>query len=294
MELIDGKAIAESLLQELEAEVKNHVTQGMPIPTIAFIRVGEDPASITYVRKKESIAARLGFKSRLKTFPEDVTEAALFACIDDLNKDTSVHGILIQAPLPNHLSEQKTFNRVSPKKDVDGFSSSNLGKLCQEDPHSFVACTPAGIVELLKQSNVTTAGKHIVILGRSLIVGKPAALIFMGKGSLGNATVTVCHSQTKDLASITQQADILIAAVGKPHLVTESMVKKGAIVIDVGMNRIEDSSTKRGYRLTGDVDFDRVAPRCSKITPAPGGVGPMTVAMLMKNTWKAYQLQTSS
>lgn len=286
MKLIDGNAIAESIIAELTAEVSQ--LSGKK-PVVAFIRVGEDPASVSYVRKKEMIAERIGIGSRLYLLAEDVNKEELFAQIDALNDDPDVNGILIQAPLPKHIDETETFNRVLPSKDVDGFNTLNIGKLCQEDHRGFVACTPAGIVELIERSGIETEGKHVVVLGRSQIVGKPAALLMMRKALPGNATVTVCHSRTKDLPSITRQADVLIAAIGRANFVTGDMVKEGVAVIDVGINRVEDSAKKRGYRLVGDVEFEAVAPKSSHITPVPGGVGPMTVAMLMHNTLRALK-----
>jgi methylenetetrahydrofolate dehydrogenase (NADP+)/methenyltetrahydrofolate cyclohydrolase len=225
------------------------------------------------------------------TGPISISQAELFALIDDLNRDSSVDGILVQSPLPKHIDEVAVFRRVSPEKDVDGFNTLNLGKVAQEDETGFVACTPAGIMELLARSQVDLKGKHVVVLGRSLIVGKPIALLALQKKAGANATVTVCHSATVDLPGITRQADVLVAAIGRAEFVTAGMVKPGAVVIDVGINRVADGSKKSGYRLTGDVRFDEVAPLCSKITPVPGGVGPMTVAMLMKNTVKAFRQQ---
>ena len=286
MKLIDGNAIAESIIEELTSEVSQ--LSGKK-PVVAFIRVGEDPASVSYVRKKEKTAERIGIGSRLHLLAEDVNKEELFAQIDELNDDPDVNGILIQAPLPKHIDEAETFNRVLPSKDVDGFNTLNIGKLCQEDHQGFVACTPAGIVELIERSGIETEGKHVVVLGRSQIVGKPAALLMMRKALPGNATVTVCHSRTKDLPSITRQADVLIAAIGRANFVTGDMVKEGVAVIDVGINRVEDSAKKRGYRLVGDVEFEAVAPKSSHITPVPGGVGPMTVAMLMHNTLRAFR-----
>jgi methylenetetrahydrofolate dehydrogenase (NADP+)/methenyltetrahydrofolate cyclohydrolase len=241
------------------------------------------------VRKKEKTAARIGIESRLHLLPDDISQEDLFAQIDALNADPDVNGILIQAPLPQHIDETQTFNRVLPGKDVDGFNTLNIGKLCQEDSSGFLACTPAGIVELIKRSGIETEGKHVVVLGRSQIVGKPAALLMMRKALPGNATVTVCHSRTQDLPSITRQADVLIAAIGRANFVTADMVKEGVAVIDVGINRVADDSRKSGYRLVGDVEFDTVAPKASHITPVPGGVGPMTVAMLMHNTLRAFK-----
>ncbi|MGB0416634.1 MAG: bifunctional methylenetetrahydrofolate dehydrogenase/methenyltetrahydrofolate cyclohydrolase FolD [Coraliomargarita sp.] len=286
MQLIDGNAIAESIIEELTTEVR--ALPGKK-PVIAVVRVGEDPASVSYVRKKQKTAERIGIGSSLHILPEDVSKEELFAKIDALNADSDVNGILVQAPLPKHIDETETFNRVDPGKDVDGFNTVNIGKLCQEDASGFVACTPAGIVQLIERSGIETEGKHVVVLGRSQIVGKPAALLMMQKACPGNATVTVCHSRTANLPEITRQADVLIAAIGRPNFVTRDMVKDGVAVIDVGINRVDDSSKKRGYRLVGDVEFDAVAPKASHITPVPGGVGPMTVAMLMKNTFKAFQ-----
>jgi methylenetetrahydrofolate dehydrogenase (NADP+)/methenyltetrahydrofolate cyclohydrolase len=286
MNLIEGKPLAAAVLEEVKASVAQ--LSGTK-PGVTFIRVGEDPASVSYVRTKEKRAEELGIISQMKVFPESITQEELFAEIDALNADPAVHGILVQAPLPSHLDERVTFNRVSPNKDVDGFNSANLGRLVQDDPAAFVACTPAGIAEMIQRSGIETAGKHVVVIGRSLIVGKPAALLFLRKGPFADATVTVCHSRTKDLPAIARQADILIAAIGRPHFVTADMVKEGAVVIDVGINRVEDPNAKRGYRVVGDVDFDAVAPKTSAITPVPGGVGLMTVAMLMANTLKAYQ-----
>lgn len=286
MQLIDGNSIAESIIKELTVEVG--ALKGQK-PVISVIRVGEDPASVSYVRKKEKTAAKIGIGSRMHVLPESISQQELFAQIDALNADANVNGILIQAPLPKHIDETETFNRVLPGKDVDGFNTVNIGKLCQEDSSGFVACTPAGIVQLIKRSGIETEGKHVVVLGRSQIVGKPAALLMMQKACPGNATVTVCHSRTADLPSITRQADVLIAAIGRPNFVTADMVKDGVAVIDVGINRVEDRSKKRGYRLVGDVDFEPVSAKASHITPVPGGVGPMTVAMLMHNTVRAFK-----
>ncbi|MGJ8652279.1 MAG: bifunctional methylenetetrahydrofolate dehydrogenase/methenyltetrahydrofolate cyclohydrolase FolD [Opitutaceae bacterium] len=290
MKLIDGNAIAESIIQELTAEVS--ALPGKK-PVIAVVRVGEDPASVSYVRKKEKTAARIGMGSRLHVLPEDISKEALFEQIDALNNDPDVNGILIQAPLPKHIDETETFNRVLPCKDVDGFNTVNIGKLCQEDDSGFVACTPAGIVQLIERSGIETEGKHVVVLGRSQIVGKPAALLMMRKAVPGNATVTVCHSRTKDLAAVTRQADVLIAAIGRANFVTGDMVQDGVAVIDVGINRVEDATRKSGYRLVGDVDFEAVSAKASHITPVPGGVGPMTVAMLMYNTVRAFKASQS-
>lgn len=286
MQLLDGKEISQAILDDLRQEVAN--LKGEP-PHVCFVRVGEDPASVSYVNTKHKTAEALGIRSSMRVFPAGLSQAELLAEIDRLNADPSVHGILVQAPLPKPLQEREIFNRVHPDKDVDGFNAVNLGRLVQEDPQGFVACTPAGIVEMLRRKAIPTEGKHVVVLGRSVIVGKPAGLLFMRRQAFANATVTVCHSQTQDLPALTRQADILIAAIGKARFVTADMVKEGAVVIDVGINRVEDPSAKRGYRVVGDVDFDHVAPKCSYISPVPGGVGLMTVALLMSNTVKAYR-----
>ena len=287
MELLDGKKLSQEILSEIKEKVDR--ISGVK-PSVTFIRVGEDPASVFYVNSKQKKAALVGIDSRLKTFPETITQEELLAEIATLNADAGVHGILVQAPLPDHMDERTIFNAVAPEKDVDGFSSTNLGRLVQEDPDAFVACTPAGIGEMVRRCNIETEGKHVVVLGRSLIVGKPAALLFMRKAKFANATVTVCHSRTSNLADITRQADILIAAIGRANFVTEDMVKPGATVIDVGINRVEDPESKKGYRIAGDVDFEKVSPKCHAISPVPGGVGLMTVALLMHNTYKAWEL----
>lgn len=286
MKRIDGKKIASDILDEISAEVAG---LGEEKPCVTFVRVGDDPASISYLRNKGRAAAKTGIISEQKVFPASISEAELLAEIESLNADPSVHGILVQAPLPGHMDERAVFNSVLPEKDVDGFHTVNIGKLCQEDPTGFAACTPAGIIELLKRSGIPTEGKNVVVLGRSLIVGKPVSLLLLGKGLFGNATVTVCHSGTRDIGAITRRADILVVAIGRGHFVTREMLKPGGVVIDVGINRIRDLSRKSGYRLVGDVDFEEAVKVVSAITPVPGGVGPMTVAMLMKNTLKAFK-----
>jgi methylenetetrahydrofolate dehydrogenase (NADP+)/methenyltetrahydrofolate cyclohydrolase len=284
MELIDGNRIAADIIGELKAEVA-----ALPgrRPCLALVRVGDDPASVSYVRQKEKTAAEIGIVGRVLLPPVTISEAGLFALIDQLNADSEVDGILVQSPLPAHLDELAVFRRIAPAKDVDGLGTINLGKIAQEDESGFVCCTPAGILELLARSGVRLAGRHVVVLGRSLLVGKPVALLAMQKKAWANATVTVCHSQTAGLPALARQADILIAAIGRAGFVTADMVKPGAVVIDVGINRVPDATRKSGYRLVGDVHFPSVAPLASRITPVPGGVGPMTVAMLMKNTLKA-------
>jgi methylenetetrahydrofolate dehydrogenase (NADP+) / methenyltetrahydrofolate cyclohydrolase len=281
MELIDGNRIAADIISELKAEVS--AVSGRK-PCIALVRVGEDPASVSYVKKKEKTAAEIGITSRVILPPITITQTELFTLIDQLNADSTVDGILVQSPLPKGIDEVAVFRRVAPEKDVDGFSTINLGKVAQEDETGFVACTPAGIMELLARSGVDLKGKHVVVLGRSLIVGKPVALLALQKKAGANGTVTICHSGTSNLPALTRQADVLIAAIGRAEFLTADMVKAGAVVIDVGINRVPDASKKSGYRLTGDVHFPTVS-------PLPGGVGPMTVAMLMKNTVKAFRLK---
>lgn len=290
MTLIDGNQIAAAIIAELKSEVAAIAGRK---PCIALVRVGDDPASVSYVKKKEKTAAEIGLESRIILPPITISQDELFKLIDDLNSDATVDGILVQSPLPKHIDEVAVFRRVSAAKDVDGFNTLNLGKVAQEDETGFVACTPAGIMELLARSGVDLKGKHVVVLGRSLIVGKPVALLALQKKAGANGTVTICHSATKDLPSITRQADVLIAAIGRAEFVTADMVKPGAVVIDVGINRVPDPSKKTGYRLTGDVHFPTVSTLASQITPVPGGVGPMTVAMLMKNTVKAFQQSTA-
>ncbi len=290
MKLIDGKQIARDIVDELTQKVAN--IEGSK-PCIAFIRVGDDPASVSYVRGKNQTAEKIGIRPLLFAFEETITQEELFAKIDELNADPDVNGILIQSPLPSHLDEQAAFNRIDPIKDVDGFHVVNAGRVVQEDPTGFVSCTPAGIIEICQREGISLEGKHVVVLGRSLIVGKTFSLLAMQKGPHANATVTVCHSRTQNLKEITRQADVLVAAIGRPEMVTGDMVKEGAVVIDVGINRVEDASKKRGYKLVGDVKFDEVSSIASRITPVPGGVGPMTVAILMKNTVKAHELQNT-
>ncbi len=288
MKAIDGKRIASEIVEELTERVGSIVG---PKPCIAFIRVGEDPASVSYVRGKNRTAEKIGITPLLFAFEESISQEELNAKVDELNADSSVNGILIQSPLPGHLDEQVAFNRIDPNKDVDGFHVVNAGRVVQEDRDGFVSCTPAGIIEICMREGISLEGKHVVVLGRSLIVGKTFSLLAMQKGKHANATVTVCHSRTRNLKEITRQADVLVAAIGRPEMVTGDMIKKGAVVIDVGINRVEDLSKKRGYKLVGDVNFSEVEPIASRITPVPGGVGPMTVAMLMKNTVKAFDLQ---
>jgi methylenetetrahydrofolate dehydrogenase (NADP+)/methenyltetrahydrofolate cyclohydrolase len=283
--LIDGKETAKQVVTEVAVAVQEFTAAHRP-PQLTVIIVGTDPASQSYVRSKVKMAGTCGIESALIELPADITEEALLAEIDRLNKDTSVSGILVQLPLPAHIDQQTVIERVAPAKDVDGIHPFNLGRLVAGDPR-FVPCTPNGIIELLDRRAVATEGKHVVIVGRSIIVGKPLALLLARKHPRGNATVTLCHSRSGDLKPLTRTADILVAAVGRPEMITGDMVKEGAVVIDVGVNRVADATRKRGYRLVGDVDFDAVIDTASLITPVPGGVGPMTVAMLMRNTLSA-------
>lgn len=287
MQLIDGNQIAAAIIADLKTAVA--ALPGRK-PCLALVRVGDDPASVSYVRKKEKTAAEIGIESRIILPEVSISQKELETLIDTLNADNQVDGILVQSPLPSHLDELAIFRRVSPAKDVDGFHTVNIGKVAQEDETGFVACTPAGVMELLGRSGVNLKGKHVVVIGRSLIVGKPVALLALQKKAGANGTVTVCHSGTSNLADLTRLADVLIAAIGKPEFVTGDMVKPGVVVIDVGINRVVDATKKTGYRLTGDVHFPSVSTKASMITPVPGGVGPMTVAMLMHNTLKAYRL----
>jgi methylenetetrahydrofolate dehydrogenase (NADP+)/methenyltetrahydrofolate cyclohydrolase len=249
--------------------------------------VGDDPASKAYVASKDRKCRELGMHSVKIEKPESSTQEELLAVIDELNADEAIHGILVQMPLPRHLDEEEIIRRIDPGKDVDGLHPVNLGKLAMDDPSGFAPCTPSGCQRMLIESGIDTVGKHVVIVGRSLLVGKSLALLMMGKGKGANATVTVAHSRTKDLPSLTRQADILVAAIGIPLFIGPEHVKDGAVVIDVGINRIDDASSRGGTRLVGDVDFDRVAGKCEAITPVPGGVGRMTIAMLMANTIRA-------
>lgn len=282
-QLLDGKKISVEMKAEIAAEVKEIVAAGHKPPKMVAILVGHDGGSETYVASKMKTGRELGFEDELIRFEEDVREQELLDTIDRLNRDDSVDGFIIQLPLPKHIDEQKVIEAVDPNKDVDGFHPINVGKTSIGLP-SFVSATPAGILELLKRYNIETRGKHCVVLGRSNIVGKPMAQLMMLKAYPGDATVTVCHSRTKDIAAITREADIIIAALGTPEFLTGDMVKEGVVVVDVGTTRVPDASRKSGFKLTGDVKFDEVAPKASYITPVPGGVGPMTIISLMRNT----------
>lgn len=288
MTIIDGKQVAEDIKGEIKAEVDEIVAAGGKRPHLAAILVGHDGGSETYVANKVKACERCGFKSSLIRFEDDITEEQLLATIADLNNDDDVDGFIVQLPLPRHINEQRVIEAINPEKDVDGFHPINVGKMSIGLP-CFKSATPAGIMELLARYNVETRGKNAVVIGRSNIVGKPVATLLMQKANPGNCTVTVVHSATPDIKSICQNADIIIAALGKPGFVTADMVKHGATIIDVGTTRVPDASRKSGFRLSGDVDFENVASKCEYITPVPGGVGPMTICSLMKNTLQAYK-----
>ena len=289
--LIDGRAIAQEVHAETESRVATLKLAGVE-PGLVFIRVGEDPASKVYVGMKERTAARLGIRSDTTVLPENTPETGLLELLGKLNADASVHGVLVQAPLPVHIDETNVFSAVSPAKDVDGFHPLNAGKLMLGEGGGFVPCTPGGVHELLIRSGVTIEGAEVVILGRGNIVGKPMAAILCQKAKYANATVTLCHSRTHDVAEHCRRADIIVAAMGVAEFVKADMVKPGATVIDVGVNKVDDPAAEKGYRLVGDVDFAAVQPVAGKITPNPGGVGPMTIAMLMRNTVRAAEQQT--
>ena len=289
--LIDGKAIAEQINVETAAEIARLKADYKLTPGLAVILVGDDHASATYVASKDKMCARLGMHSERVSLPATTRESELLANINNLNLKQEIHGILVQSPLPPQISEEKVFAAVSPAKDVDGFHPLNVGKLANGDPTGFVPCTPAGVHELLIRSGVRIDGAHVVVLGRSRIVGRPLSLILSQKAAHANATVTVCHSRSRNLAEICRSADVLIAAIGVPGFVKADMVRDGAVVIDVGVNRLEDKTSDKGYRIVGDVDFDAVSQRALLITPVPGGVGPMTIAMLMHNTVRAARMQ---
>ncbi len=286
--LIDGRAIAAQIQGELAARVTELKKRGVT-PGLAFVRVGEDPASKVYVGRKEKACAELGLFSETHVLPEATTENELLALIAKLNSDSRLHGILVQAPLPKHISEAKIYSSVLPAKDVDGFHPVNVGKLMLGDPTGFRPCTPAGVVELLVRSDVKTDGAEVVVLGRGNIVGKPMAAMLCQKGHGANATVTICHSATRDIKAHCLRADIIVAAIGVAEFVKADMVKPGATVIDVGVNRVPDANSKTGTKLVGDVDFAAVQKVAGKITPNPGGVGPMTIAMLLQNTVRAAE-----
>jgi methylenetetrahydrofolate dehydrogenase (NADP+)/methenyltetrahydrofolate cyclohydrolase len=284
--LIDGTAIGRLVRDDVAKEVSRLKALGV-VPGLSVVLVGDDPASAVYVRSKGKACEEAGMRGETIRLPADTSEAQLLDQVDALNSDPRVHGILVQMPLPRHMSADKVIRRIRPEKDVDGFHPVNVGKLSIGERDGFVPCTPAGAIELLVRSGVETRGKDAVVVGRSNIVGKPMAALLMQDAPGGNATVTICHSRTADLASHTRRADILVAAIGRPEMITGDMIKPGAVVIDVGINRVTDPSSPKGYRLVGDVAFASARQVASLITPVPGGVGPMTIAMLMKNTVRA-------
>ncbi|MGA4645650.1 bifunctional 5,10-methylenetetrahydrofolate dehydrogenase/5,10-methenyltetrahydrofolate cyclohydrolase [Limisphaera sp. 4302-co] len=290
--LIDGRAIAAQVLEELRPRLERLRTRGVQ-PGLAFVRVGEDPASRVYVGRKEKTAAELGIRSHTHVLPEATPESELLALLDRLNRDDSWHGILVQAPLPRHIRAERIYAAIRPDKDVDGFHPVNMGRLLLGDPGGFVPCTPAGIQELLVRAGISWEGAHVVILGRGNIVGKPLAALLCQKAPRANATVTLCHSATRNLAEHCRRADILVAAMGVPEFVRADMVRPGAVVVDVGVNRVADPARPGGTRLVGDVAFAEVQPLAGRITPNPGGVGPMTIAMLMHNTVRAAETLTA-
>lgn len=286
MQLISGTAVAEKVLEECRRDIAELAAAGRR-PGLAVVLVGDDPASRAYVRSKDKKCRELGLHSVKLELPATTSQDELLAHVRALNEDPAIHGILVQSPPPAHIDEAAIVRAIDPAKDVDGFHPVNVAKLALEDPSGFVPCTPLGCQRLLIDAGIETRGAEVVVLGRSMIVGKPMALLLMAKGEGGDATVTVAHSRTRDLAAITRRADILIAAIGRPEFVRAEHVKEGSVVIDVGINRVEAPGTDKGYKLVGDVAFDEVAPKCRAITPVPGGVGPMTIAMLMANTVKA-------
>ena len=290
--LIDGKAIAQKTHDASRAAVAELKARGFT-PGLAVVLVGDDPASRAYVRSKDKMCLELGMHSVKHELPATTSQADLIAIVQGLNADPAIHGILVQSPPPPQIDEAAIVRAIDPRKDVDGFHPVNVAKLALEDPTGFVPCTPLGCIRLLQESGIETAGKNAVVVGRSMIVGKPMALLLMKRGPGGDATVTVAHSRTKNLAAITRAADIVVAAIGRPHFLGSDHIREGTVVIDVGINRIDDPSNPKGYRLVGDVDYDAVAERCAAITPVPGGVGPMTIAMLMSNCVTAAERLTA-
>jgi len=290
--LIDGRAIAEKVYVDLRAQIAELKAKRVK-PGLAVVLVGDDPASRAYVRSKDKMSRELGLHSVKLELPVSTSQEELLARVAELNRDPQVHGILVQSPPPPQIDESAIVRALDPSKDVDGFHPINVAKLAMGDETAFVPCTPLGVQRLLIETKIDIAGAHVVVLGRSMIVGKPVALLLMQKATGGDATVTVAHSRTKNLEEVTRSADILIAAIGRAHFVKANHVRDGAVVIDVGINRLEDKSNARGYRLVGDVAFEEVTPKCKAITPVPGGVGPMTIAMLISNTVKAARMVSS-
>lgn len=292
MKRIDGAAIAQKVHEETRQRIAALTARGIK-PGLAVVLVGDDPASRAYVRSKDKKAADLGLHSVKHELPADTTQEDLVKLVRQLNEDPAVHGILVQSPPPKHIDEAAIVETIDPRKDVDGFHPVNVAKLALDDPTGFVPCTPLGCIRLIEEAGVETAGANAVVVGRSMIVGKPMALLLMRRGKGGDATVTVAHSRSRDLPALTRAADIVIAAIGRPHFLGSDHISEGAVVIDVGINRVEDPASPKGYRIVGDVDYDAVAERCKAITPVPGGVGPMTIAMLMANTVTACERLTA-
>jgi methylenetetrahydrofolate dehydrogenase (NADP+)/methenyltetrahydrofolate cyclohydrolase len=288
MELLDGRKISGDIKDEIATEVASMLTRNEKVPHLAAVIVGNDGASLTYVGSKVKACQRVGFESTLKQLPESTTEEELLQVVAELNANPEIDGYIVQLPLPKHIDENKILLAVDPDKDVDGFHPANFGKMALE-LESFISATPYGIIEMLRRSNIETSGKHAVVIGRSNIVGRPISILLSQKGDAGNATVTLAHSRTKNLADLTKQADIVVSALGVPNFLKADMVKEGAVIVDVGITRVSDPSREKGYYICGDVDFEPVSKKASYITPVPGGVGPMTIAMLLKNTLLARQ-----
>jgi methylenetetrahydrofolate dehydrogenase (NADP+)/methenyltetrahydrofolate cyclohydrolase len=290
MQILNGKEASQAIKDSLKLEMAQMAVQGKPVPHLVAILVGNNGASETYVASKVRACQEVGFKSTLIRLESDISSLKLLDVIMDLNGDPDVHGILVQLPLPEHISEEEVINAIDPNKDVDGFHPNNIGRMVLGHP-TFIPATPYGIILLLEHYKVETKGKHAVVIGRSHIVGRPMSILLSANSDRGNCTVTICHSHTRNIKEICQNADIIVAALGRPNFLTADMVKEGAVIIDVGITRVPDVTKKSGYRIAGDVDFENVASRCSFITPVPGGVGPMTIAALMKNTFKACALK---
>lgn len=288
---LDGKAVSAHFKSEMALEVKKMKEEGQRAPHLAAILVGEDGGSKTYIEAKDRACKEVGFDSTILRFPDTISEEELLSEVDRINLDDNIDGLIVQLPLPSHIDENKVTQKILPKKDVDGFHDINMGKLAKGDHSGYISATPLGITMLLKYYNIDTSGKNAVVIGRSNIVGRPMSILLSESSITGNATVTLCHSRTKNLEEICSRADIIVAAIGKPFFVKENMVKEGAIVIDVGTTRLEDSTRERGWRLAGDVDYTSVKDKASMITPVPGGVGPMTITGLLSNTLKARQMK---
>jgi len=288
MIILDGKKTSQELKEEIAADVAVLRQQGKKVPHLAAVIVGNDGASLTYVSSKVKACEQVGFQSTLVKLPEDTTEEALLDKVKELNANTEIDGYIVQLPLPRHIDEEKVLLAIDPKKDVDGFHPANFGRMALE-LESFIPATPYGIMQLLERYDIDTQGKHAIVIGRSHIVGRPISILLSQKGKYANATVTLAHSRTTDLKNLVLQADIVVSALGIPNFVTADMIKPGAVVVDVGITRVSDADAPKGYRIVGDVDFDQVAPKASFITPVPGGVGPMTIAMLLKNTLLARE-----